>query len=300
MLTKETIVANEALKDLTEEQISAIATLSENDENTVIGQKFGEVYRQMDSTIEKATGIKRNGDEKTYLYLERAANAFRDKYSDYDTLKGRITDLEGQIAKGGGEEVKSQLETAKAELAATKEQFNAVKAELDKAKADHMEELNNIRIDEEIARAKEGINFKKGFSDAVMSTLIGQAVANVKAKNPAFEDKNGVRTLIFHDENGAPLNNAENKLNPFTAKELLIKEFESMDILERQSAKGAGGRQSSGSQGVSLAGISTQVEAGEAIEKMLAQMGIAKTSLSYKEKYDELWNSNKCDALPLK
>ena len=30
----------------------------------------------------------------------------------------------------------------------------------------------------------------------------------------------GIETqLIFHDENGAPLNNAENKLNPFTAKD---------------------------------------------------------------------------------
>ena len=70
MLTKETIVANDALKDLSEEQISAIATLSENDENAVIGQRFGEVYRQMDSTIEKATGVKRDGDEKPTSILK--------------------------------------------------------------------------------------------------------------------------------------------------------------------------------------------------------------------------------------
>ena len=84
MLTKETLIANEALAGLTDEQITAITTLSANDENTVIGQKFGEVYRQMDSTIEKATGIKRDGDEKTYLYLERATRAFADKFSEHD------------------------------------------------------------------------------------------------------------------------------------------------------------------------------------------------------------------------
>ena len=44
MLTKETLIANEALAGLTDEQITAITTLSQNDENTVIGQKFGEVY----------------------------------------------------------------------------------------------------------------------------------------------------------------------------------------------------------------------------------------------------------------
>ena len=109
MLTKETIVANEALKDLSEEQISAIATLSENDEATVIGQKFGEVYRQMDSTIEKATGVKRNGDEKTYVYLERATKAFADKFSDYEGLKTKIADLEKQVANGGDAELKSHL-----------------------------------------------------------------------------------------------------------------------------------------------------------------------------------------------
>ena len=300
MLTKETIVANDALKDLSEEQISAIATLSENDEATVIGQKFGEVYRQMDSTIEKATGIKRDGDEKTYVYLERATKAFAEKFADYDSLKTKIADLEEKVAKGGDEALKSQLETAKAELNSTKEQFNAMKAAFDKAKTDHATEIENLRIDEELTRAREGLTFKQGFSEQVMNTLIGQAVANVKAKRPSFEDRNGVRTLIFHDENGAPLNNAENKLNPYTAKELLVKEFESMDILEKQPAKGAGGKQTTGSQSISLAGVSTQVEAAEAIEKMLAQQGVAKTSLAYKKKYDELWADNKCDTLPLK
>ena len=300
MLTKETIVANEALKDLSEEQISAIATLSENDEATVIGQKFGEVYRQMDSTIEKATGVKRNGDEKTYVYLERATKAFADKFSDYEGLKTKIADLEKQVANGGDAELKSQLETAKAELNSTKEQFNAMKAEFDKAKADHVNELNNLRIDEELTRAREGLTFKQGFSEQVMNTLIAQAVANVKAKNPAFEERNGVRTLIFHDENGAPLNNAENKLNPFTAKELLVKEFESMDILEKQPAKGAGGKQTTSVQTVSLAGVTTQVEAAEAIEKTLSQKGIAKTSLNYKAEYDKLWDENKCSELPMK
>lgn len=301
MLTKETIVANEALKDLSEEQISAIATLSENDENTVIGQKFGEVYRQMDSTIEKATGIKRDGDEKTYVYLERATKAFADKFSDYEALKTKITDLEDKLSKGGDEALKSQLEQAKAELNSTKEQFNAMKSAFDKAKADHATELNNLRIDEELTRAREGLTFKQGFSEAVMNTLIQQAVANVKAKFPAFEERNGVRVLVFHDENGAPLNNAENKLNPFTAKELLVKEFESMDILEKQPAKGAGGKQTTGGgTTVSLAGVTTQVEAAEAIEKMLAQKGIAKTSLDYKKEYDKLWDENKCSELPMK
>lgn len=301
MLTKETILANDALKDLSEEQVGAITTLSQNDENAVIGQKFGEVYRQMDSTIEKATGIKRDGDEKTYLYLERATKAFADKFSDYDTLKTTIGDLRKQIEKGGDAELKAQLESARKELSATKEQFNTLKTEFDNAKDAHMKALNDYKVDNEIALAKEGLKFKQGYSEQVIATLVGQAIANVKAKSPSFEERNGKSVLVFHDENGAVLNNAENKLNPYTAKELLIKEFESMDILEKKPAKGAGGTPPTGSRGgVSLAGVGTQSEAGEVIAKMLAERGIAKTSLDYQAEYDKLWEEGECSKLPLK
>lgn len=299
MLTKETLIANEALAGLTDEQITAITTLSANDENTVIGQKFGEVYRQMDSTIEKATGIKRDGDEKTYLYLERATRAFADKFSDYDTIKNRVSELEEQVAKGGDEGLKAQLAQAQAELNSTKNQFNTLKANFDKAKTDHAKALNDFKIEAEIAKAKEGLTFKKGLSEPVMNTLVAQAVANVKAKNPSFEDRNGVSTLVFHDANGAPLNNAENKLNPFTARELLVKEFESMDILETMPAKGAGGKPRVTAPSVSLSGVTTQVEATDVITKMLAEKGIAKTNLNYQAEYDKLWDENNCSALPL-
>ena len=219
MLTEEVLKANESLKDLTEEQIQTIATLSENDENTVIGQKFGEVYRQMDATIEKATGVKRNGDEKTYVYLERAAKEFTGKYGDYEALKTKVADLEKQVAEGGDAAIKAQLEQAKNELAATKEQFNNVKAELDKANTDHANALLGLKVDAEIAKAKEGFTFKQGFSEAVMNTLIGQAIANVKAKHPTFEESNGASVLVFKDDKGVTLNNPENKLMPYTAKE---------------------------------------------------------------------------------
>lgn len=298
MLNKETLIANDALKGLTEEQIGAIVTLSENDEATVIGTKFGEVYRQMDSSIEKATGIKRIGDEKTYLYLERAAKEFAGKFADYDALKTKITDLEAQIAKGGDDALKTELENAKKELSATKDQFNTLKASFDTEKANHAKALSDYKIESELARAREGIKMKAGFNEAVLNTLIAQATANIKAKNPSFEDKDGKERLIFHDENGAPLNNAENKLNPFTARELYIKEFEAMDILEKTYAKGAGGKQTVVTTGSHL-GATTKEEATTIINKTLFDMGISKTDLRFQEEFDKLWNENGIDSLPL-
>lgn len=298
MLTKETLLANESLKGLTEDQISAITTLSQNDENVVIGTRFGEVYRQMDEAIEKATGIKRNGDEKTYLYLGRATKEYGEKFADYDAIKAEVVELKEKIAKGGDEALKAQLEQITKELATTKGQFTTLKADYDKKEVEHKNALTSYKIETEIAKAKEGFVFKKGYSEAVMNTLIAQAVSNIKAKNPSFEDRDGVETLIFHDANGAPLNNAENKLNPFTAKELLQKEFEAMDILEKKGGKGAGSHATTSKN--TLLGVSTQVEATEVINKMLFERGIAKTSLNFQDEFSKIWNENEIGKLPMK
>lgn len=299
MLNRETLIANEALKGLTDEQITAITTLSENDEATVLGTKFGEVYRQMDTTIEKATGVKRNGDEKTYLYLERAAKEYAGKYADYDTLKTKVTDLEAKIAKGGDEALKAELENTKKELASTKTQFASLKTTFDTEKANYAKALTDYKIENEIARAMEGIKLKAGYNEAVLATLKAQAIANIKAKNPSFEERDGRERLIFHDENGTPLNNAENALNPFTAMELLTKEFESMDILDKKLAKGAGGKQTTIVGNGSHLGATTKVEADEIITKMLFDRGIAKSDPRFQVEHDKLWEDNAIDELPL-
>ena len=51
MLTREILIANAALSGLTDEQISAITTLSANDENSVIAKKTGEIYGGLDADI---------------------------------------------------------------------------------------------------------------------------------------------------------------------------------------------------------------------------------------------------------
>lgn len=250
----------------------------------------------MDSTIEKATGIKRNGDEKTYNYLERAAKEFAGKYADYDSLKTKVGELEQKIATGGDAALKAQLDSVKGELEAAKGEYATLKATYEKEKGDNARALLNFKIDSEIARAKDGLKFKSGLNEAVMTTLVSQAIANIKAKNPSFEDRGGVQTLVFRDAEGKPLLNAENKLNPYTAKELLTKEFEKMDILEKSPAKGAGGEPPKPS--ATISGATTRIEALTAIEKMLSERGISKTSLDYQREYDKLCEEYKVSDLP--
>lgn len=306
MLTEEMIRADAVLASLTPEQITAIETMSRNDEDVVIGKRFGDVYRQMDATIKEATGIDRDGDEKTYNYLKRAATEFAGKFGDYDalkqsveTLKGEKAALEAQIAKGGDAAIKSQLESATKELNATKEKFLSLQADFDKAKAENAKALSDYKIDSIIASAKDGVKFKAGLNEVALNTLIAQAIASVKAKSPSFEVRDGRERLIFHDGNGAPLTNAQNHLEPFTAKELLMKEFETLDILDNKLAKGAGGKESLRS-GTDIVGAATQCEATDIINKMLAAQGLAKGSAAFQEKFSEIWKENNIDQLPLK
>ena len=105
-LTREMIAANAVLAALTDEQITALETLSKNDENTVIGNKVGEIYREFDNKISTITGIARNGDEKTYNYFERAANVLKDSakgvddFNTFDDLTKEKARLEKAIADG--------------------------------------------------------------------------------------------------------------------------------------------------------------------------------------------------------
>ena len=116
MITNEMLVADAVLNGLTDEQKNAIVLMSKNDEETVIGNRFREVYNQLDATIAKETGIARNGDEKTYLYLERAAKTLAAKANSVDGLNTKISELTKErdklqkaLEEGGDESAKKQL-----------------------------------------------------------------------------------------------------------------------------------------------------------------------------------------------
>lgn len=224
MITNEMIQAQAALAGLTDEQRAAIVTLSKNDEESVIGARFREVYNQLDATIARETGIQRNGDEKTYLYLERAARELAGKANSVETLNGKIKDLTAErdrlkktIDDGSlDENLKKQLSQAQKDLASVTEKFNTLKADYDKQAADHIAELENYRIDNEIAGAKGGIKFKPDLPETATAVLMEQAVGRVKAlKHEFIDDGKGGKRLVFKDATDAIMRNAEKQLEPY-------------------------------------------------------------------------------------
>lgn len=305
MITKEMLEGNEGLKGLTPQQMESIITMSRNDENAVIGARFGEVYRQMDETIANALGIARNGDEKTYLYLQRAAGEFKDKYKDYDALKGQIDSLksekaalEQQIASGAADaHLKEQYENIKKELQVTKDLYAVLQQEKNNLVAQHQQALAGMRIDAELARAREGLKFKQGLNESAIENLVGVAISKLKSFSPKFEGEQGKETLHFYD-NGVIMNNPANNLNPFTAKELLVRELQGFDILDTAPRTGAGGGDITPSRS-SGSGYATQKEAVEAIERELSAKGLVRGTAEYSNEMFRLYDENQVDSLPL-
>ena len=309
MITEQLLKANESLTGLTEEQVSAIVNLSKNDEEEVIGRRFGEVYRKMDETIKNATGIDRNGDEKTYNYLERAAKALKEnmqqKESDYNNIIKERDRLQKVINEGGvSEEQKKALAQAQKDVIAITKQYNDLKKDYDGMKATHDAELLNIKIDAEINEAKKGLKIKKDYPDSVISLILSNAVTKVKAMNPEYiDDGKGGKVLVFKGEDGEIKRNSENQLNPYTASELLESELKEIGILEeKRTVQGGGTKPPKGANGTGLAvdmsGVRTQSEAYEVIAQHLFAQGLTNGSKEFQDKMNEAYKTYKVTSLP--
>ena len=312
MITVEMLAADAALAGLTDEQKNAIALMSKNDEEVVIGNRFREVYNKLDETIARETGITRNGDEKTYLYLERAAKELATKANSVEGLNTKIADLskerdrlKEQIAKGGDEALRKQLEQATKDLDGVRKQYDTLKADFDKAKTDHAAELFGIQIDNVLAGAKTGLKFKPEFPQAATDTLLAQALAKVKGMNPEFiDDGKGGKRLVFKGENGEIARDPENHLEPFTAEALLKKELRAMGILdEGRRAAGVSTTQPQQhlQQGavVDLSLARNQQEADDILRKQLGAQGLIRGSKAYQDAYDAAWKEHNIIALPV-
>ena len=306
------IAADAALAGLTEEQIGAITLLSKNDEEVVIGNRFREVYNQLDATIAKETGIARNGDEKTYLYLERAAKILAAKANSVDGLNSKIADLTKErdklqkaLEEGGDDAVKKQLAQATKDLDAVRKQYDTLKGDYDKMKGDHAAELLNIQVDNVIANSMTGLKFKQEFPQESVDILVAQAKANVKAMSPEFvDDGKGGKKLVFKGANGEIARNPENHTEPYTAAELLQKELKAMGILDegrKQQGAGTEAPRQKGGTGttIDLSMARTQVQATEIIADSLMRQGMRKGTKEYEDAMLEAFKENNVQSLPM-
>lgn len=311
MLTREIITANAALSGLTDEQITAIVTLSQNDENSVIAKKTGEIYGALDNDVLEVSGIAKNGTEKTYEYTKRVIKEIKAKADDAARLQGQIDSLtkekarlEKAIADGSADaETAKALKQAKADLASITTQFNELNTKYNNAVADHEKEIFGIKVDNALQSASAGLKFKAGLPESVTRVILSQAAEKVKAMRPeAIDDGKGGKVIVFKGEDGAILRNPNNQLNPYTAAELLTKELEAMDVLDKGRKQQGGGTGSHGGGGdgkaIDVTGAKTRTEAYDMIAAALMSQGMTVGSAQFDAAMSQAWKDNNISALP--
>ena len=304
-LTTELLDANAATSGLTEEQKNAIIEMSANDETSVIAKKTGEIYGGLDADILAASGIAKNGTEKTYDYAKRVIGEIKGQAGNAAELQKQVTDLtneksrlEGIIAKGGADaETKRQLEQTKNDLANVTNQFNDLQGKYDKVIADHAKEMFDSKLESEFAKATAGIKFKADLPASVTSVLMQQAISKVKGMNPEYiDDGNGGKILAFM-ENGAPRRNPGNNLRPYTASELVAAELKAMGVLDegrKQTGTGSGEGEGGGGshETADLSGARTQDEAREILVKQFMGQGLVNGSKEMDAAIAKAWKEN--------
>lgn len=311
MLTREIITANAALSGLTDEQITAIVTLSQNDENSVIAKKTGEIYGALDNDVLEVSGIAKNGTEKTYEYTKRVIKEIKAKADDAAKLQGQIDSLtkekarlEKAIADGSADaETAKALKQAKADLASITTQYNELNTKYNNAVADHEKEIFGIKVDNALQSAAAGLKFKAGLPESVTRVILSQAAEKVKAMRPeAIDDGKGGKVIVFKGEDGAILRNPNNQLNPYTAAELLTKELEAMDVLDKGRKQQGGGTGNSGGSGdgkaIDVTGAKTRTEAYDMIAASLMSQGMTVGSAQFDAAMSQAWKDNNISALP--
>ena len=315
MLTIEMLRQSSALTGLTDDQLNAIAEMSRNDENTVIGTKIGALHGQYDADILGITGIKKKDGEKSYDYAKRVLGEYKTKAESAKTIQTQLTAAQAQVAelqskleKGAGDEtLKQQLKDAKAQVTQLQTQLQTKETEFNTKKAEFDKTIKDTHVDYAFQAATAGLKFKSGITEPIQKTLLNAAKAEVLAKGtPDFiEDGQGGKKLVIRGTDGNILNNPKNNLNPYTMQELVM-ETSLKDVIDtgRQQTGGGTGGFGSGSGGtggtLDLSGIKSQVEADKAIEAHLLANGLTRDSQEFADQSMQLRTENNVASLPIR
>lgn len=305
MITNEMLEANDALTALTDEQKNAIVEISKADEGIVIGERIGRIYSDLDNDILQASGIAKNGAEKTYLYAKRVIGELK-AGGNTDELNAKIATLTEEkaalqkaIEEGAADaETKKALAQAKTDLADITKKYTELNTQLEKEKTRHQKEVQGMRVSMEIEGAAQALKFKSSIPESVTKVVLANVIEKMKG-SADFIDNEGKQTLIFKGKEGEVLRDAT--LRPLNAADLLKRELTTMGVLEeRREGAGAGSKVVEGgdADAMDVSGAKTQTEADQIIHKSLVARGLVRGTKAYQEAMDKAWKDNAVNKLP--
>ena len=267
MLTVDILRQNKALSELTDEQLNAIATLSQNDEVQVVQTKVKEERAKATLSLSQAFGI----DDVTDLTFENAVEFGKNKLSSVDSAKFEKiisdlkTELEAEKAKKVGDKDNEKIAALQAELNDTKTKYSELTNQLTEKEKEFSNKLSDYKITSHITQALGSMKFGKGVNDAILNIIKQQAVNDLKTEfTPTIVEKDGKESVIFMKD-GMPYNNPANGLNPYSVSELLTEKLKPFGVLDEGRTVGGAGGKGGGKvtpTAIDLTGCKTKVEAG--------------------------------------
>ena len=316
MLTIEMLRQNAALDGLSDAQLTAIAEMSRNDEQSVIGTRIGELHGQYDNDVFSVTGIKKNDGEKSYDYTKRVLSHYKTELeassglqTKLDQANAKVAELTKKIENGEGDAtLRQQLKDAKAQVTQLQEQLTTKDTQFAEEKAKLENNVKSVHVDYAFAAATAGLKFKAGIPESVQKTMLNVAKSEVLAKGtPDFvDDGNGGQKLVLRGADGNILNNIKNNLNPYTIAELVM-ETSLKDIIDtgrKQTGGGTGPKGDGGDGGstglLDLSGAKNQVEADKLITAHLLASGITRDSAEFATQSMQLRADNNVADLPIR
>lgn len=316
MLKKEVIIANAVLAGLTEEQITAIETLSANDENTVIASKISDIASRIEATTLEKTGIPKNPGEKYYDYNARAMGEVKagsgGSSAEIEAKEAEIKRLKSELAKGGDSASKATIDDLTTRLADEEKRVTELRQSLQDKEKEYSKELSarddqftRTEFERSWNQAVAGLERKPGLDEKTFEELAQSRFERAVSKYGRKLEKTADGTVLrLVDDNGLTVNNPANNLNPMTVNELAMQTVG--DLYQGKRVAEGGGTQPSGGDPkpaatgpIQVSGAKTQTEVTEGINTALKARGIATNHPGYQEKFDEAFKANITEGMPL-
>lgn len=305
MLTKELLTT---IEGLTDEQMSKIAELSQNDENQVIAAKIREVHDMYDKDIFEATGLQKPTGEKSYGFLKRILGDFKEQAnipenlkSEIDKLRDANKDLEAKIKQGTTDEaIKQKLTDNETLISKLREDLRNQQKSHEQSLLEKEGELASFKLKSIQDLADIGLKFKGDFNDKTLQYHREGARQEAMAiGTPEISEVDGKQAIIFRDENGNIITDDDNLRKPLTYqqryKNLLA------PVLDVDSkVSGTGQRGVDGKRLIGGGNWSTKTEATRAISKELLSEGYKLGTQEYDTKLTEMYQAYNIAELPLR
>lgn len=310
-LTAAIIKANQALAGLTDEQITVIETLSNNDEANVIGQRIGALHGQYDTDVLTVAGIPKNQGEKSYDYVKRVIGELKTKVegitaieTQLTTLRQEKTDLETQLReKSTDPAVKQKLVDTEKALVDLQALYKKEKDTWTETEGKYKKDLQDFKAVSIFDLSLSKMSFLSTLPESVKNTFISKVKNDLLSEySVEFVTENGAEVVRFRDKENNLVTNPANGLKPFTVDEILGDRLK--DILESDYKPGAGtsptGKKPGQTGGkLDISSAKTQVAADEVIEAHLLKSGIARTDPKFDEQHQALRTELNVAKLPI-